>query len=191
MAQFIESLDFPPNATPAPQRPAPAGPTSDIQGQSRDAVFSDIPFRDTDLEQPKVPEAAAQPSWVDAEVEVSVATYQAYQILYYAFAGLFAVAGVTKFLHLLAPWDSYVAPGISSFFHLSAGAIVLVAGLIEILAAAAVGLKPRIGSWVVTVWLGLIVLNLLMLSGHYDMVLTDLALGAAGVAFMRLSAECN
>jgi len=191
MAQFIESLDFPPSSTPAPQKPAQAGPTSDIQAQSRGAVFSDTPFRDVDLEKAGFPEAAAEPSWVNAEVEVSVATYQAYQILYYAFAGLFAVAGLTKFLHLLAPWDSYVAPGISSLFHMSSGAIALVAGLIEILAAAAVGLKPRIGSWVVTVWLGLIVVNLLMLSGHYDMVLMDLALGAAGVAFMRLSAECN
>jgi hypothetical protein len=130
-------------------------------------------------------------SWIDAEVEVSVATYQAYQILYYAFSVLMAVVGLDKFLHILAPWDTYVSPSMTSFFHMSAGALTVVAGLIELGVAAAVALKPRIGSWAVTVWLWLVVVNLLTIPGHYDRVVADLALSAAGFAFTRLSAECN
>jgi hypothetical protein len=129
-------------------------------------------------------------SWLDAEVEVTVATYQAYQILYYTFIVVFALAGLDKFLHAMTQWERYVSPSISSILHLSAGAIVLFAGLIEMLAAAAVALKPRIGSWVVSAWLWLIAINLLTVP-LYDMVLLVLALSAAGLAFTRLSAECN
>ena len=153
MAQYIESLDFPPVATHS--------------------------------------EDTATPSWVDAEVEVTVATYQAYQILYYAFIVLMSIAGIDKFLRLTATWESFVSPAMVSFLHVSPGAITTLAGLVELGAAGAVALKPRIGSWVVVVWLGLIVINLLTMTSHYDMVLRDLALMAAGVAFTRLSAECN
>jgi hypothetical protein len=137
------------------------------------------------------PITESEPSWVDAEVEVSLATYQAYQVLYYGFIVLMAVAGLDKFLHILATWDSYVSPAMASFLHLSPGAITVFAGLIELGGAAAVALKPRIGSWVVTAWLWLVVVNLLCMPGHYDLVLQDLALSAAGFAFTRLAAECN
>jgi hypothetical protein len=160
MAQYIESLDFPPSA-PTVETP------------------------------PEDPSWKAEPTWIDAGVEVSVATYQAYQILYYAFIVLFAASGLDKFLHLLSTWELYVSPAMASFLHMSPGAIVGFAGLIELAAAAAVALKPRIGSWVVTAWMGLIVINLLTMAGHYDLVLQDAMLLATGVAFTRLSAECN
>ena len=135
--------------------------------------------------------AAPKPSWVDAEVEVSRATYEAYQILYYAFIALPALAGLDKFFHILSTWEMYVSHGIAGALHMSAPGVALLAGFIELMIAASVALKPRIGSWVVTVWLWLIVINLLALHGYYDMVLIDLVLSAAGLAFTRLSAECN
>ena len=61
-------------------------------------------------------------SWLDEEVEVSRATYQAYQILYYAFIALPAIAGLDKFLHVLTTWDNYVSPGIASILHLTPAA---------------------------------------------------------------------
>lgn len=133
----------------------------------------------------------AEISWLDAEVEVSRATYQAYQIMYYTFIALPAVTGLDKFFHVLTTWDGYVAPGIASLLHLTPAGVASLAGLIELAAAITVALKPRIGSWVVTAWLWLIVVNLLSLHNYYDIVFCDLALSAAGVAFTRLSAECN
>src|ERR1035438_724714 len=121
-------------------------------------------------------------SWIDAEIEVSRATYQAYQIMYYAFIALPAAAGLGKFLHVLTTWDAYVSPGVASILHLTPGGVTSLAGLIELAAAVTVALKPRIGSWVVTAWLWLIVVNLLALHSYYDIVLCDLALSAAGVA---------
>ena len=137
------------------------------------------------------PALDAEISWLDAEVEVSRATYQAYQIMYYAFITLTAVTGLDKFFRVLTTWDAYVSPGVASILHLTPGGVTSLAGLIELAAAITVALKPRIGSWVVTAWLWLIVVNLLTLQSHYDIVLCDLALSAAGVAFTRLSAECN
>ena len=49
------------------------------------------------------PALDAEISWLDAEVEVSRATYQAYQIMYYAFITLTAVAGLDKFFRRLDP----------------------------------------------------------------------------------------
>jgi hypothetical protein len=131
------------------------------------------------------------PDWVNAKIEVSVATYEAYQILYYTFVSLMAVTGLDKFLHLLTTWENYVSPGMASFLHMSPGAVAALAGFIELLVAAAVALKPKIGSWAVTVWLWLVVINLLTMSGHYETVVMTAALSVAGVAFTRLSAECN
>lgn len=173
MAQYLETLEFQRGDLSPANAPANAAPTTE-----------------TPIVEPEKDEAS-EPSWLDAEVEVSVATYQAYQILYYAFTALMAVAGLDKFVRLLSTWDQYVSPAMASFLHLSSGALTILAGIMEVLAAAAVALKPRIGSWVVTVWLWLIVVNLLTMSGHFDMMLSTLALSAAGFAFTRLSAECN
>jgi hypothetical protein len=150
MAQYVESLDFPPRA-----------------------------------------ESVSSSSWLDAEVEVSIATYQAYQILYYAFIVFMAILGLDKFLRIISTWDLYVSAGIARFLHMSSGAIVMFAGLVELSAAAAVALKPRIGSWVVTGWFWLCTVNFLTMSDRYDLALGVLALSAAGLAFTRLSAECN
>jgi hypothetical protein len=173
MAQYVESFDL---------QPAEA-PTVDVPESEPQYLGPRQP------EPPKPIEPGG--SWVDAEVEVSVATYQAYQILYYGFIVMFAIAGFDKFLRLMAPWEIYAAPGIGDMLHLSAGSLSVVAGLAELMVAAAVALKPRIGSWMATVWMWLIAINLLVLHGHYEMLFLTLALSVAGVAFTRLSAECN
>jgi hypothetical protein len=137
-----------------------------------------------------LPEKSAV-SWLDEEVEVSRATYQAYQIMYYAFIALPAIAGLDKFLHILKTWDVYVSPGIASALHMTPAGLTAFAGLVELAAAVTVALKPRIGSWVVTVWLWLVVIDLLGFNSYYDIAFCDLALSAAGLAFTRLAAECN
>lgn len=134
---------------------------------------------------------ASQTNWVDAEVEVSVATYQAYQILYYGFTALFVIVGFDKFLRLLTTWDIYVAPGIASTFGMSTAAMSIVAGVVELVVAAAIALKPRIGSWMSMAWLILIAINLLMIPAHFEIVVITLGMATAAFAFTRLAAECN
>ena len=129
--------------------------------------------------------------WLNAEVDVSVGTWQAYQILYYGFTALFVSVGFDKFLRLLVTWDIYASPGIASTFHLSTAAMAMICGAFEILIGAAIALKPRYGSWAATVWLWLVAVNLLTMPAHFETVVMTLGLSMAAFAFTRLAAEIN
>ena len=50
-----------------------------------------------------------------------------------------------------------------------------------------VAFKPRIGAWVVAVWLWLIMINLLAAASFYDTVLRDFGLSLGAVALARLA----
>jgi hypothetical protein len=66
---------------------------------------------------------------------------------------------------------------------------MLVAGVIEIVAGLGVAFKPRIFAYVVSAWLLLIIANLLMIPGYFDVALRDLGLSLGALALARLSAE--
>ena len=60
-------------------------------------------------------------------------------------------------------------------------------GAIEIVAGLSVALKPRYGAYVVAGWLAGIIINLLTLSGFYDIALRDFALMLAALTLARLA----
>src|SRR5438045_3644149 len=124
-----------------------------------------------------------------ATVQARVATdptYQAYQILHVAFSVAPIVAGMDKFLHLLTNWDSYVAPAMARMLPISVHNFMLVVGVVEIVAGILVAIKPRIGAYVVACWLLCIIINLLVLSGYYDVALRDFGLLLGALALGRL-----
>jgi hypothetical protein len=49
--------------------------------------------------------------------------------------------------------------------------------------------KPRIGAYVVAAWLRGIIVDLLLLSGYYDVALRDFGLSLGAVALGRLSMD--
>jgi hypothetical protein len=114
--------------------------------------------------------------------------YQGYQILHAAFVLLPALAGLDKFFNYLADWDQYLAPQIEKLLPMSGRAFMITTGVIEVLAAVLVAVKPRIGAWVVSAWLLGIVINLLLAQGYYDVVLRDVGLLLGAVALARLAA---
>jgi hypothetical protein len=122
-------------------------------------------------------------------VRVSSPTYQAYQILHLAFVVAPVAAGIDKFFHFLANWDAYLAPVIPTTLGITAHTFMLGAGLIEIAAGVGVAFAPRVGSWVVGVWLLGIVLNLLLLGSYFDIALRDFGLALGAFALARLSVE--
>ena len=67
--------------------------------------------------------------------------------------------------------------------------LMLVVGVIEIVAGLGVAFKPRIFAYVVAAWLVLIIVNLLMIPGYFDIALRDLGLSLGALALGRLSAE--
>ena len=60
-------------------------------------------------------------------------------------------------------------------------------GVVEIIAAILMVLRPRYAAWVVSVWLLGIVVNLLTYSGFYDVALRDFGLMVAAIALALLA----
>ena len=92
-----------------------------------------------------------------------------------------------KFLNLLSNWEKYLAPSFLSLSPLSAAATMRAVGVVEIIAGIVVGLRPRIGAYVVAAWLAGIILNLVLLGGYYDVAVRDFGLSLAALALARLS----
>jgi hypothetical protein len=113
----------------------------------------------------------------------------AFHILRAAFTALPLIAGVDKFFDVLTPWPSYLSPEISDLLGVAPWSIMHAAGVVEILAGIMVALRPRIGAWLVAVWLWIIAANLFLLPGHYDIALRDLTLSLAAIALARLAAD--
>src|SRR5262245_54577209 len=79
--------------------------------------------------------------------------YQAFRLLQVAFILVPIVAGVDKFMHAFTNWNMYLAPAIANALPISADRFLMLVGAIEILAGLLVALQPRIGGYVVAVWL--------------------------------------
>ncbi len=114
-------------------------------------------------------------------------TYQAYQILHLGFAALPIIAGLDKFFHILVNWDKYLAPSLAKLSQVPPHTLMLIVGVIEIIAGIVVAIKPHIGAYVVAAWLWGIIINLLLLSGYYDVALRDFGLSLGAIALARLS----
>jgi len=115
------------------------------------------------------------------------AAHQAYQILHWGFTAAPILAGIDKFFHLLTNWDQYLAAWVPNLLHMGTHQIMLGVGVVEIVAGLIVAAKPRIGSWIVFGWLWGIILNLITLSGYYDIALRDFGLSLGALALARLS----
>ncbi|MFD7702102.1 hypothetical protein [Streptomyces caelestis] len=113
--------------------------------------------------------------------------YQAFVVLRIGFTVAPLLFGLDKFANLLADWPAYLAPWIDGIVPGSAQAAMYAVGVIEIVAGVVVGIAPRFGGWLVAGWLAGIVVNLLTLSGHYDVALRDVGLLLGAVALARLA----
>jgi hypothetical protein len=115
--------------------------------------------------------------------------YQAFQILRTGFTVAPIVAGLDKFLHLLVNWDQYLPSFVNNLTGGHGHQLMLAVGVIEIVAGLGVAFKPRLFAYVVSAWLLLIVANLLMIPGYFDVALRDFGLSLAALALARLSQE--
>src|ERR1043166_509047 len=129
-------------------------------------------------------ETTRAPATARASSAVGRPAYQAYLILYAGFVALPILAGLDKFFHLLVNWDQYLAPLVTEILPITAHTFMLAVGVIEIAAGVLVAVRPRLGAYVVALWLWGIIVNLLMMGTYYDIALRDfgLSLGALGLA---------
>lgn len=68
---------------------------------------------------------------------------------------------------------------------------MLIVGVVEIVAALLVAALPRIGGYVVALWLAGIIGNLLLLGDFYDVALRDFGLLVAALALARLASAAS
>jgi len=115
--------------------------------------------------------------------------YQAFLILRTGFTVAPIVAGLDKFFNLLVNWEQYLPGFVNNMTGGHGHELMLAVGVIEIVAGLGVAFKPRLFAYVVAAWLLLIVANLLMIPGYFDVALRDFGLALGALALARLSSE--
>lgn len=113
--------------------------------------------------------------------------YQAYSLLRVGFIVAPLLAGLDKFFNYLTDWTQYLAPIVPKTLNMSASSIMMAIGVVEIIVALGVALKPKIFGYVVSAWMIGIIINLFILGSFYDVALRDLGLAIGSFALSRLA----
>jgi hypothetical protein len=128
-------------------------------------------------------------SRASSEAKTEGPAYEAYQILHLGFTVAPIVAGLDKFFNLLVNWEQYLPPFVNNMLGGHGHEMMFAVGVIEIIAGLGVFFKPKVFAYVVSAWLLLIIVNLLMIPGYYDVALRDFGLALGALALARLSAK--
>ena len=98
------------------------------------------------------------------------------------------LAGLDKFFNILANWESYLSPLISGLIPVTPSTFMRVAGVIEMIAGAAIlaGLT-RLGGYVVAAWLVAIAASLVTTGQFIDVAVRDVIMAIAAFTMARMS----
>jgi hypothetical protein len=98
------------------------------------------------------------------------------------------VAGLDKFTNLLVDWQIYLPSLATDVLPLSPAAFMMIVGVIEVLAGAAVlTALPRLGAYVVMAWLVLIAVAVAM-AGYWDIAVRDLVMAVGAYSLGQVAA---
>jgi hypothetical protein len=114
-------------------------------------------------------------------------SYQAFLLLRTVFTVAPILFGLDKFFNVMTDWPMYLAGWIDGILPGTAATAMYIVGVIEIAAGVLVAIAPRIGAYVVALWLAGIIVNLLTLPGFYDVALRDFGLLVGALALGRLA----
>jgi len=94
--------------------------------------------------------------------------------------------GLDKFSFFIVDWNMYVNPFAASIIPITT--LVPLVGIIEIAAGLLILTKyPRFGAYLVAAWIGVIIVNLCMIGGLYDIILRDIAIAFGYIVFAMLT----
>jgi hypothetical protein len=133
------------------------------------------------------------PAVRDGQTTISAAAWrtnpvaQAFWLLRLGFTVAPILFGLDKFAHVLVNWDRYLAPEFADVLPWTTHEVMYAVGVIEIVAGLVVALRPRFGGYLVAVWLGGIIVNLLMQADFYDIALRDFGLLLGALTLARLA----
>ena len=133
------------------------------------------------------PGAGVADAAVDAPRTLRDPRYQAFLLLRIAFTVAPVLFGLDKFFDVMTDWSKYLAPWLNDLVPGSAHQFMYVVGAVEIVAGLVVAIRPRFGGYLVALWLGGIILNLLTYSGWYDVALRDFGLLLGALTLARLA----
>jgi uncharacterized membrane protein YphA (DoxX/SURF4 family) len=108
-------------------------------------------------------------------------------LLMYTYGIVPIVAGADKFTHLLTDWDKYLNPAMADMLPFAPHTFMQVVGVIEIIAGILVLARPRIGGYVVMLWLIAIALSLLASGQYLDVAVRDLVMAIGAFAMVKLT----
>ena len=124
---------------------------------------------------------------LDTEALRTNVGYQSFWLLRIGFFAAPLLAGIDKFWDFMVPWQQYLAGWVNDIIPGNAVDAMHMVGVVEILAAFIVLIKPRIGAYVVAAWLAGIIINLVSLGNYWDVALRDLGLMLGALTLARLS----
>ena len=116
-------------------------------------------------------------------------TFQAFWLMRIGFTIVPILFGADKFAHVMVNWDKYLAPELQHWISPfdTVHQTMYFVGAVEIAAGLLVLLLPRIGGYVVALWLAGIIVNLAMIGGYWDIMVRDVALFLLALTFARLA----
>ncbi|WP_434922977.1 hypothetical protein ACR9WD_06450 [Glutamicibacter sp. PAEs-4] len=113
----------------------------------------------------------------------------AFWILRIGFVVLPLLMGLDKFANMMTYWPDYLAPWVIAILPFSAQTAMHVVGVVELVAAASMIIKPRYASYVLALWLLGIIINLVSMGIFLDVALRDVGLLVAALALTRLASK--
>ena len=115
--------------------------------------------------------------------------YQSFTLLRITFTVAPILFGLDKYFNILVDWEKYLASWYNDILPGNAFTAMHIIGAVEIAAGVLVALKPRYAAYIVAAWLAGIILDLLTLSGYYDVALRDFGLMLAALTLGRLASK--
>jgi hypothetical protein len=116
-------------------------------------------------------------------------SFQAFWMMRLGFTLVPILFGADKFAHVMVNWDKYLAPDVQRWLSPfdTVHQTMYVVGAVEIFAGVVVLLLPRVGGYLVALWLAGIIVNLAILGGYWDILMRDVALLLLALSFARLA----
>jgi hypothetical protein len=115
--------------------------------------------------------------------------FQSFSLLRLGFTVAPILFGLDKFFNFMVDWPEYLAPWLNDIMPGTAQQFMYAVGVVEIVAGIVVALAPWFGGYLVAVWLGGIIVNLLTVDApeYYDIALRDFGLLLGALTLARLA----
>jgi uncharacterized membrane protein YphA (DoxX/SURF4 family) len=98
------------------------------------------------------------------------------------------LAGLDKFVNLLAAWEMYLSPVAARLLPVSPSTFMGIVGVIEIVVGAIVlAGRTREGGYILAVWLLAIAINLVSAGRFFDVAVRDVLIALAAFALARMT----